>query len=34
MSARVVKVNVDESPSVTQRYEIQGMPTLSLFQDG
>ena len=33
-SARVVKVNVDESPTVTQRYDIQGIPTLILFQDG
>ena len=33
-SARVVKVNVDESPTVTQRYGIQGIPTLILFQEG
>jgi thioredoxin 1 len=26
-SARVVKVNVDESPTVAQRYGIQGIPT-------
>ena len=33
-SARVVKLNVDESPTVTQRYGIQGIPTLILFQEG
>ena len=33
-SARVVKLNVDESPNVTQRYCIQGIPTLILFQEG
>jgi thioredoxin 1 len=33
-SARVVKLNVDESPTVTQRDGIQGIPTLILFQEG
>ena len=33
-STRVVKLNVDESPTVTQRYGIQGIPTLILFQEG
>ena len=33
-SARVVKLNVDESPTVTQRYGIQGIPTLILFKEG
>ena len=31
---RVVKLNVDDSPRVTQRYTIKGIPTLILFQDG
>ncbi len=31
---RTVKVNVDESPAVAQRYGIQGIPTLALFQQG
>jgi len=27
-------LNVDDSPAVAQRYGIQGIPTLILFQDG
>ncbi|MGB7922849.1 MAG: thioredoxin [Pyrinomonadaceae bacterium] len=33
-NARVVKLNVDENPSVSQRYGIKGIPTLILFKDG
>jgi thioredoxin 1 len=33
-SAKVVKVDVDDSPSVSQRYGIKGIPTLILFKDG
>lgn len=33
-SARVVKMNVDENPAVTNRYGIRGMPTLILFKNG
>jgi thioredoxin 1 len=33
-AARVVKLNVDNHPSVVQRYRIQAIPTLILFQDG
>jgi thioredoxin 1 len=33
-TARVVKLNVDDNPSITQRYGVQGIPTLILFQDG
>jgi thioredoxin 1 len=33
-AARVVKINVDENPSVTNRYGIRGMPTLILFKNG
>jgi thioredoxin 1 len=32
--ARVVKLNVDESPAVTQRYGVRAIPTLILFKDG
>lgn len=33
-TARVVKMNVDENPTVTNRYGIRGMPTLILFKNG
>lgn len=33
-AARFFKLNVDDSPAVAQRYGIQGIPTLILFQDG
>ena len=32
--ARVVKVNVDENISISQRYSIKGIPTLILFREG
>jgi thioredoxin-like negative regulator of GroEL len=33
-TARIVKLNVDDNPSVVQRYRVQTIPTLILFQDG
>lgn len=33
-AADVFKLNVDENPSVTQRYGIHGIPTLILFKEG
>ena len=33
-SARFAQLNVDDSPTVAQRYGIRGIPTLILFQDG
>jgi thioredoxin 1 len=31
---KVVKLDVDANPSVTQKYRIQAMPTLMIFKDG
>jgi thioredoxin 1 len=31
---KFVKVNVDESPKVSQKYQIQAIPTLLFFKDG
>ena len=33
-NARVVKLNVDDNPGVSQRYGIKGIPTLILFKGG
>ena len=32
--ARVVKVNVDDSPATAQKYGIKSIPTLILFSEG
>ncbi len=31
---KVVKIDVDQNPGVTQQFRIQAMPTLMLFKDG
>ncbi len=31
---RLVKVNIDEEPGLAQRYGIQSIPTLILFENG
>lgn len=31
---KVVKVNVDEAPGVSARFEVQGIPTLLVLRDG
>jgi len=31
---KFVKVNVDESPDIAQKYQIEGMPTLLFFNKG
>ncbi len=33
-NAVVVKLNVDDNPSISQRYGIKGIPTLILFKGG
>ncbi len=33
-NARVVKLNVDDNPTISQRYGIKGIPTLILFKGG
>ena len=31
---KLVKVNIDEQPSLAQRYGVQSIPTMNLFKDG
>lgn len=31
---KVVKVDVDQSPGVTQKYNVRAMPTLMIFKNG
>lgn len=33
-TAKIVKLNVDDNPSVTQRFGIKGIPTMIVFKDG
>ena len=33
-TAKLVKLNVDENPSVTQRFGIKGIPTMIVFKGG
>ncbi len=31
---KVVKIDVDQNPGITEKYRIQAMPTLMVFKDG
>ena len=31
---KVVKLNVDEAPDISDRYQVRGIPLLVLFRDG
>lgn len=31
---RIAKLNVDDNPDVTRRFEVMGIPTLIVFKDG
>src|ERR1700678_4851933 len=30
----VVKLNIDENPTISERYQIMAIPTMSVFQNG
>jgi thioredoxin 1 len=32
--ARIIKVDVDKNPQAAQKYQVQGVPTLLIFQKG
>ncbi|MFN5422278.1 MAG: thioredoxin [bacterium] len=32
--ATILKIDVDKNPSIAQHYQIQGVPTLMIFQHG
>ena len=34
ISAKIAKVNVDEMPSIAQKYDISSIPTLIIFKEG
>lgn len=34
VSTKIVKLNTDESPSIAQKYGIQSIPTMIIFENG
>jgi thioredoxin 1 len=32
--AKVIKIDVDKNPSLAQHFQVQGVPTLMIFQNG
>jgi thioredoxin 1 len=34
ISAKIAKLNTDESPSIAQKYDVSSIPTLIIFKDG
>jgi thioredoxin 1 len=32
--ATILKIDVDKNPSIAQHYQVQGVPTLIIFQNG
>jgi len=32
--ARVIKIDVDKNPSIAQKYQVRGVPTMVIFKNG
>ncbi len=31
---KIIKIDIDRNPEISQRFQIRGVPTLSIFKDG